>query len=48
MKKTPHIRGYRGAHTGLVSCSLGNSNETGDNRRFGDVDGFAVVAGRAY
>ena len=29
MKKAPHIRGYRGAHTGLVSCSLGNSNETG-------------------
>jgi len=29
MKKAPHIRGYRGAHTGLVSCSLGNFKETG-------------------
>ena len=26
MKKAPPIRGYCGAHTGLVSCSLGNSN----------------------
>lgn len=25
MKKAPPIRGYGGAHTGLVSCSLGNS-----------------------
>ena len=43
MKKAPHIRGYRGAHTGLVSCSLGNFKETGPSLNQNGIKAAAKI-----